>query len=101
MRARSAISRVAARRLRRCSPTASAPATPGVTLVLGLGSMACQAVNPERGHSLLFRSGWRTRGHEPSAGEQGRNTVVSEVGHADVSQTAAIRAARSSGGAVG
>jgi len=36
MRGRSAISRVAARRLRRCSLTARPPASPGVTLVLGL-----------------------------------------------------------------
>ena len=44
--------------------------------------------------SLPFPSGWRTRRHEPSAGEQGRNTAVSEVVHADASQAAAVRAAR-------
>jgi hypothetical protein len=65
------------------SPTGARPAS---------GSMAGPAVNPERGHSLPFPSGWRTRRHEPSAGEQGCNTVVSEVGHADASQAAAVRA---------
>jgi hypothetical protein len=50
------------------------------------GSMAGQAVNPVRGHSLPFPSGWRTRRYEPSAGEQGRNTVVSAVGHAEAAR---------------
>ena len=45
------------------------------------GSMAGQAVNPERGHSLPFPSGWRSRRDEPARramgdGIHGRSDAV-------------------------
>jgi hypothetical protein len=46
-------SRVAARRFRRCSSTAKPPATPGVTLVLGLEAL--EHMNAPEARALLRR----------------------------------------------